>query len=195
MCRRRVGATVSFSATFSVSRNRKLFHCARAWHAQYVAHCGACARAQMGSIIPRGGDAGRRRPFAPVRTPYGPKCTKTMVSPGFIRHTTRTSRDPSPETSLTSFVTSLTAAVSSLRRFSGPRPLQLSLFNLAQSEDSTSEFYFSICFLWEAYRDCFYNFSFSLHFFFLRSFTWRACHSQPLFVTRRLHFMKSASLK
>ena len=40
----------------------------------------------------------------------------------------------------------------------------VSLFNLAQSADSTSEFY-SICFLWEAYRDCFYNFSFSLRFF------------------------------
>ena len=78
--------------------------------------------------------------------------------------TTRTSRSPSQETSLPSFVTSLTVVVSSLRRFSGPRPLLLSLFNLAQSADSTSEFYFSICFLWEAYRDCFHNFSFFLRF-------------------------------
>jgi hypothetical protein len=101
--------------------------------------------------------------------------------------TTRTSRAPSPETSLPSFVTSLTAVVSSLRRFSGPRPLTLSLFNLAHSVDSTSEFYFSICFLWEAYRDCFHNFSFSLRFFFLE-----VSHVEGSSLTTSLHYQTSA---
>jgi hypothetical protein len=40
--------------------------------------------------------------------------------------------------------------------------------------------FFFLCFLWETYRDCFHDFSFSLQFF-LRFLTWsRDRHSQPV---------------
>ena len=53
-------------------------------------------------------------------------------------------------------------------------------------------FFLSIYLLWETYRDCFHVFL-SLYVF-VRFLTWRARHSQPPFATRRLRFMKSASL-
>ena len=89
-----------------------------------------------------------------------------------------------------SYITSLKAAVSRLSRFSGPRAfllqtcVTLSLFKLCtrplrltclqrlsltliltRSLRTMTEFFLSICFLWEAYRDCFYDSSFSLRFF------------------------------
>jgi hypothetical protein len=45
-----------------------------------------------------------------------------------------------------------------------------------------------LCFLWEAYRDCFHVFLSLCVFVFLRLRTWRARHSQPLFATRTCVF-------
>ena len=43
-------------------------------------------------------------------------------------------------------------------------------------------------FVWEAYRDCFLDFSFSLRFFILRFITWRANHLEGSSLTTSLRY-------
>ena len=55
-------------------------------------------------------------------------------------------------------------ALCEVARFTCLQRLSLTLI-LTRSLRTMTEFFLSICFLWEAYRDCFYDSSFSLRFF------------------------------